>query len=260
MHRINQDSVSYLQFESLEPGLVAHAIFTRRGGVSPEPWQSLNVGSTVGDEIGHVRENLARVFSAVGLEPRSAYNVWQVHSAKVIIARSDHAGGELQKGDALITRDPSVTLIMRFADCVPILLHDPQRQAAGLVHAGWHGTVKKTASMAVRAMRDAFGTDPADIVAGIGPSIGPDHYAVREDVIEPFVKSYGSKGSVHLRKSGDEMYLDLWSANAALLEEEGVRQIEVARICTACHVDDWYSHRGESGRTGRFASIISLRP
>jgi hypothetical protein len=107
-------------------------------------------------------------------------------------------------------------------------------------------------------MVETFQSDPADIMAGLGPSIGPDHYTVGAEVVEQIEASFGRDASRHLDRRNGKTYLDLWSANRALLQEQGVVQIEVAQICTACNINDWYSHRGEEGKTGRFGAAIAV--
>lgn len=180
------DGIRYLTFDIFPPE-VTHAVFTRQGGVSPEPWQSLNFGGTVGDEPARVRENRQRSFRALGCDPQSLFDVWQIHSADVVVATAPHRrleGRHELKADAIITDRASVTLFMRFADCTPILLFDPVQRAIGIVHAGWVGTLKRAAGETVRAMSAAYGTRPADVRAAIGPSIGPDHYEVGPEVVE----------------------------------------------------------------------------
>jgi polyphenol oxidase len=246
------------QFESFESVNIEHAIFTRQGGVSPEPWASLNLGGTVGDERDRVLVNKQRALDAFGRAADSLYEVWQVHSADVVLAREPRRNAELIKADALITDSPDVTLLMRFADCVPILIADPVRGAIGLIHAGWLGTVRQTATSAVRAMSAAFGSRPQDLVAGIGPSIGPDHYPVGEEVVGQVRAVFGDSADAFLQPTNGHVHFDLWAANRRLLLHAGVGAIETADVCTACHLDDWYSHRGESGRTGRFAAMLAL--
>jgi purine-nucleoside/S-methyl-5'-thioadenosine phosphorylase / adenosine deaminase len=253
------DGLDYFTFECLPAGEMTHAVFTRRGGVSPAPWHALNVGGTVGDERERVRENRFRAFRALGRDPRSLYDVWQIHSADVVLANAPGEGSPPElRADAIITDNPVVTLFMRFADCVPILLYDPAHRAVGIVHAGWQGTVKQVAAAAVRAMTAAFDSRPGDLLAGIGPSIGPDHYEVGPDVIARVHQSFGDDAEELLPAYGDRRHFDLWAANRLSLEQAGVRQIEVAGLCTACHTHHWYSHRAEKGRTGRFGALIAL--
>ena len=253
------DGLRYYTFDSLSEQGLSHAVFTRHGGVSPAPWSSLNMGGTVGDDRERVAENRRRAFGAVNRSPDSFYDVWLVHSADVAIARKPRAPGDaLHKVDAILTDQPQVTLLMRFADCVPILLFDPLRRVAGIAHAGWQGTVKRVAAAAVEAMHAEYGSMPRDIYAAIGPSIGPDHYPVGDEVIEPAQASFGQDASALLPESNGAVNFDLWAANRLVLERAGVRYIEEAGLCTACHNRDWFSHRGEGGKTGRFGVLMWL--
>lgn len=240
---------------------VTQAIFTRKGGISPYPWLSLNLGGTVGDTREHVIENRRRMFSALNIPVESLFDVWQVHSADVICC--DHPRPLDQphkKADAILTNQPGVTLFMRFADCVPILLHDPQKEVVGLVHAGWQGTVKKVVQSAVLEMNQVYGSQPENIQAGIGPSIGPDHYEIGSDVTNLISGTFGQSTRQILRSSYGNTFLDLWRANQVLLEDVGVKSIEISGFCTACDINRWYSHRAEKGKTGRFGALIRLNP
>ena len=148
------DEIRYYTFESLEDAGICHAAITRQGGVSPQPWSSLNVGGTVGDDAGRVRENRRRSFRALGSPFESLFDVWQVHGTEVVCAkRRARLSQPHLKADAILTDQPGVTLFMRFADCVPIFLYDPLKKVVGLVHAGWQGTVKKTAALRCRPCR-----------------------------------------------------------------------------------------------------------
>lgn len=250
------NGLRYFQFDSLD---VRHAVFTRHGGVSPEPWASLNVGGTVGDLIERVRSNRLLSFEALGCDPNSIFDVWQVHSADSVCAEKPRKFDEPhQKADIILTDNPEVTLFMRFADCVPILVHDTVRGVVGVAHAGWMGTVRDVAGAAIKKMREQYGSKPEDVIACIGPSIGPDHYEVGEDVTAQVKQTFGSDSDLVLRRQNSSIHFDLWRANQYLLKRAGVNRIELAAICTACHTDDWFSHRAEKGRTGRFGALISL--
>lgn len=253
------DSLRYFQFNSLNRPELVHAVFSRHGGVSPEPWASLNLGGTVGDEHQRVIENRRRAFAAVGRPVDSLADLWQVHSRDVVRV-DDRPTNRDVRADALVTNRPHLSLFLRFADCVPILLYDPKRKALGLVHSGWKGTVLKVATAAVEAMRREYGSLPADILAAIGPSIGPDHYEVGPEVVEEVRAAYRRHDALFQPANGSgRLHLDLWEANRQALAEAGVEQIEVAGICTACHSSDFFSHRNERGRTGRFAALMALR-
>lgn len=258
-------SVRYFMFDSIDQAGALNATVTRRGGVSPSPWDSLNVGATVGDDPQRVLDNRWRTFLAVKRPFTSVFDVWQVHGTEVVCSVAPRPLEEKHRmADAILTNRPEVTLFMRFADCVPIFLYDPFRQVVGLVHAGWQGTVKRVITRTIKTMQEHYGSQPKDILAGIGPSIGPDHYEVGEDVSEQVRDTFGKQASLLLQscKGGERdsrVKFDLWSANRLLLERAGVEQIEVSGICTACHLEDWYSHRAENGKTGRFGAVIGLR-
>jgi polyphenol oxidase len=258
MPLVDRNELTYYAFDSFESG-VSHAIFSRRGGVSPDPWASLNLGGTVGDDPGRVRANRLRALSALGRDPGSVYDVWQVHGTEIAIAEAPRPPETPHlQADIILTDRPGVTLMMRFGDCVPILLHDPVRKVAGIAHAGWLGTVKGTVRVAVEAMQKKYGSKPADILAAIGPSIGPDHYEIGPDVFLQVRQAFGGDSSALLDSRDGHMYFDLWAANRRHLELAGVRRIETAGLCTVCHNDDWFSHRAEKGRTGRFGAILAL--
>jgi len=108
-------------------------------------------------------------------------------------------------------------------------------------------------------MKNHFGTDPSNLIVGIGPSIGPDHYEIGEDVVEEVKRTFPHRWDQILNTVLDRVKLDLWEANRISLKKAGVKHIETAEICTACNVNDWYSHRGEKGKTGRFAAVIGLK-
>jgi YfiH family protein len=253
------DSIRYFTFDSLDQAGVIHAVFTRRGGVSPEPWDSLNVGGLRGDDPARVLENRVLSFRALGCIPESVYDVWQVHSAEVICSDVPRANQPHRKADAILTDRSTVTLFMRFGDCVPVLLYDPIRKVVGIAHAGWQGTVKKTVSATVSTMTTTYGSQPGDILAAIGPSIAAHHYQVGPEVVNQVELAFKADATRLLMKETDgQTTLDLWAANRLVLEQAGVTQIEIAGICTACHTQDWYSHRAEAGLTGRFGVLIAL--
>jgi YfiH family protein len=253
-----RDGLRFFTFDSLEAPGIRHAVFTRRGGVSQAPYAALNLGASVGDDPAAVSENRRRIFAAIGRDEDSAPGILQVHSARIIPAVSRRPGDALIEADGLVTNRGESTLLMRFADCVPILLVDPVRRAAGIAHAGWKGTLAKAAARAVEALAVEYGSRPADIRAGIGPSIGPDHYAVGEEIVRAVRDSFSAAADGLLESREGATRLDLWAANELALREAGVREIECAGICTACHTEDWFSHRAEAGRTGRFGALIWL--
>jgi YfiH family protein len=248
----------FFTFPLLETGRLSHAILTRGGGVSRPPYDSLNMDSSVGDDPECVRENRNRAFALFNRDPQSAPELFQVHSTRILLARRRSAGEPLPQADGVVTDSPSVTLFMRFADCVPILLYDPVRRAAGIAHAGWKGTLAGVAARAVEALREHFGSRPEDLLVGIGPSIGPDHYPVGEKIAGAVRSAFGPEAEAWLFRRDDGTHWNLWATNEFILRRSGVANIESSGICTACHTEDWFSHRAEHGRTGRFGAMLWL--
>jgi len=250
--------IRYFVFESFTPE-VRHAIFTRHGGVSPAPWEGLNVGGTVGDDPERVKENRRRTLVAIESDPASVFDVWQVHGIETVFAEIPRPAQEAHKqADIILTDIPGITLMMRFADCVPVLFHDPVKKVIGIAHAGWLGTVRGVVHKAIKDMQSHYGSSPANIQVAIGPSIGPDHYQIGPDVILKVRECFGSDADNLLSTRSGSTYFDLWQANKYMAKESGVSQVEIAGICTACHTEDWFSHRAEKGQTGRFGAIIAL--
>jgi len=218
------------------------------------------VGGTVGDNLERVRQNRIRSFEAMERAPESIFDVWQVHSADVVCARAPRSLDEsYRQADIILTDTPDVTLFMRFADCVPILVYDPHNGIIGISHAGWMGTLGDVATTTVTAMKKNYGTNPADIIACIGPSIGPDHYEIGADVILQVMQKFEDESERMLKSHNGKIHFNLWETNRLLLERAGVEHIEISGICTACNTHDWFSHRAEKGRTGRFGALISLQ-
>ena len=258
MQRVSAGGLSFYRNDAW--GELRHGIFTRHGGVSQSCWNSLNLGASIGDEPEAVRENHRRMYRALDVNPARAVSAWLVHSVavKVIDSRSK-INGNLEKADAIITNLPDTPLIMRYADCVPLLLYDPVKGAIALAHAGWRGTVQGMAAATVRALKAAFGSRPEDLQALIGPAISRRNYEVGEAVAAQALAYFGEEAAVVTRDPDDGgVCLDLWRANRLDLERQGVRSIEILDICTFDNTCDFYSHRGENGKTGRFGVVISL--
>lgn len=251
--------IKFYTFSIFDDYGVHHAMITRHGGVSPKPWASLNLSTTVGDDVHYVAENINRVYKTFQIDRLKVYDVWQVHSDRVISTKSPRKANEPhQKADAIISDQKGLTLFMRFADCVPILLFDPYKEVIGIAHAGWKGTVTKIIENTIDAMFRSYGCIANDLIAGIGPSIAAHHYQIGPEVIREVKQEFDINAAGFLISENGKTYFDLWKANQKLLENKGVQQIEVSNLCTACNTTDWFSHRGENGRTGRFGVYISL--
>jgi polyphenol oxidase len=267
VRRIETGGLVYYQFEQWA-GLpyLRHGVFTRLGGVSATPWASLNVGALVGDDPAAVEKNAALMFDALDVDSERACTVWQVHGNQVITATERPEDRKwIDKADAIITDKPGLPLNLRFADCVPVLFYDPAKHVLGIAHAGWRGTVSDVVGATVRAMQAAFGSDPATMQAAIGPSIGPEHYQVGEEVVDAVRGAFGTTNTSDglIRRADDgSAWLDLWESNRRAAIRAGIpaNQVEVSGLCTFERVDEFYSHRAEHGQTGRFGAVMCLQP
>jgi len=257
MIEIEDGGLLYYQFEEFQDQGIFHGVFSRQGGISPKPWHSLNIGGTVGDDPRNVQENLSRLLAASGYSYDQLAQVKQIHSAKVI--KADIPVDAVEEGDAITTDQRGILLLMRFADCVPVLFYDPVHHAIAIAHAGWKGTLKGLVSEVVRVMGANYGTVPEQVLAGIGPAIGPDHYQVGSDVIKAAKEAFPDQYDQILNEDSDGVKLNLWKANEIHLRKCGVEKVNLSRICTGCELTKWYSHRAEQGRTGRFAAVIGIQ-
>jgi polyphenol oxidase len=265
-----RDGLTGHRFETLDPGSVNAFVTTREGGLSLDPYRSLNLGLRVGDDPEVVLENRRRVFQAFKLDLERSVWCRQIHACGVVVVdKADRGRGALTEenivpdADALVTDVPELPLCVTLADCVPVVIHDVRRSVLGLAHAGWGGTVSRIASQTVKVMSKQFGSRPSDLAVGIGPSIGPKRYEVGQEVVERANKAFGAQTTdliVPLPDPGKALF-DLWTANRIDLESVGVppSHIELAEISTDERLDVFYSHRVE-GTTGRFIAAASLQP
>jgi len=259
MKRETVDGIVLYRFEGLEniPGVI-QAVLTRLGGVSEGPFAELNLGHTVGDSLSAVDENHRRGLGVLNLAPQDVVTPCQVHSARVGVVGRGHLGTVQLATDALVSDEPGVAFLFRFADCVPLALYDPERRVVAVAHAGWRGVVAGIVPVTVDAMVQRFGCDPAHIWAGIGPAIGPCCFEVGADVAELVAGACLSKSDV-VRSSSGRITADLPGAVEGQLHAAGVWNVEQSGLCTACRIDEFFSHRAERGKTGRFGLVLGLR-
>ena len=249
---------------------IVHFVSTREGGVSGGGQASLNMGFMPADASENVVANRVSLLSELGIPLDSVVSGEQRHTTNVAVVGEEHAGrgarereSRLPETDALITAVPGVCLMVLAADCVPVLLYDTERYVVAAVHAGWRGTVGQIVRNVVERMNETYGCRPQDLRAGIGPAIGPCCYEVDEEVVELARSGLGDMdGLVEKGLGKGKYFLNLWEANRRQLVRAGVYsgRIEVAAMCTACHHDEFFSHRADKGDTGRFAAGIMLRP
>lgn len=257
MIRKSADGIVWYEFEELQGKGVIHALLTRLGGASAPPFGALNLGHTVGDDLAAVEENHRRAFAALGIDRRQVVSPYQVHGNHVRLVGRGHTGTTQPATDGLITTTPGVALLLRFADCVPLLLFDAKRGAVAMVHSGWKSTAGNIAAAAVAAFARHAGSQPGDLWAGVGPAIGSCCYQVDTKTASAVAEACPEGANV-VQKGDGTLYLDLPGAVQAQLRAAGVEQIEMADLCTACDTEEWFSHRAEQGRTGRFGALAML--
>jgi YfiH family protein len=248
---------------------VSCVVTTRAGGLSEGCYESLNLGLRCGDDPPVVIDNRAQLSLLTGAFPDLPTFGKQVHGNRVAVVTGDLIGSgasdadtAIPDTDAMITDIPDVPLVVLVADCCSVSLYDPVHRAIGTAHAGWRGTVAGIAAATVDKMRGEFGSDPADLLAGIGPSIGVCCYEVGDEVVDRLRDSYPDLVEQLLTTpaGATRPHFDLWNANRLMLSRAGVPdpKIETAGVCTSCRTDLFYSHRAEHGRTGRFGCLIML--
>lgn len=247
---------------------VRHGITGRAAGL----WRAGDTSYSTGGDHDRVFDNRRAWAASIGIEAADIVAVRQVHGNRVEHVTAAERGrgarplppGQIPAADALITAAPDTPLLLSFADCTPLLFHDPVRGVVAAAHAGWRGTVADIAGATVREMVARRGSNPADILVGIGPAIGRCCYLVDEPVVAAWQALGVADGAVleEVEPVGGrrQWRFDLARANRLLLEQVGVPrdQIEVAGICTSCAVDRYPSHRAEQGKAGRFSAIIAL--
>lgn len=264
-HTHTKNDLLYLTSDVLDSPAVSHGFSTRRGGVSPAPWDSLNLDDRRGDDLANVQENFRRLCAALDVDVQRVVLSRQVHRSDVRVVTAADCGKGLWRpqdydsADALVTDVPNVPLIVFSADCNVLLLHDPVRRVIGAAHGGWRGTAAGIAAAAVRTMRQVYGCDPADIRAAIGPAIGQCCFETDGDVPDALRSALGAAAEPYMTWNGAKWHIDLKGVNALWLQDSGVRHIDVCDHCTACRPDLYWSHRKTGLRRGEQAALIALR-
>ncbi len=233
---------------------VAHAFTTRLGGVSGDGGDVMDLNP--GGDPAHLAENLSRLRTAIGVSDRAAVLVSQVHGSTVHVPPDTADPADRCEADAIVSGDRGAMLVIRVADCVPVLLSGPGGRIVGAVHAGWRGIVGGVVERAVDVMRDRFGASPGEITAAIGPCISVAHFEVGPEVAEAF-ESVGLGAAIDRARS-EKAHIDLPAACRAALLRHGVHEnrVDITDRCTYRDVKDFFSYRRDSGRTGRLAAVI----
>ena len=267
MHILDEkekDGVPFLSYPILEnTGIVNHGFSTRLGGVSKGHCATMNISTNRGDDPEAVRENKRRIANAIGVDVKKMVFTNQTHTTNVAVVTEENSGEVLSETDGMITDTPGLCLVTFYADCVPLYFVDPVRKVIGLSHSGWRGTVNKMANVTVKKMEEAFGCDPQDMIAAVGPSICQDCYEVSDDVIEQFKNAYDENDwdSLFYKKENGKYQLNLWRANEINFLESGIRpnHIAVTNICTCCNPDVLFSHRITGFNRGNLSAFLALK-
>lgn len=229
---------------------LAVAESTRHGGVSPAPYQSLNLGWSTEDAPENTAENRRRFAEALGFGELQMASSHQVHGNEVLKVMSP---GRYDGYDALITQEPGILLAVSVADCVPVLIYDPANKAIAAIHAGWRGAATGIVAKTIAQMHSEFQTNPADCFAFIGTCIDECSFEVNVDVADHFAEDF-KRWDPALNK----FFVDLKNANKSQLLTAGLSEnrIEISPFSTVIHNEDYFSHRKEKGITGRFTGAI----
>lgn len=255
-------------FPSEPPFESVAAAFTLRRTEDQKNTPGPGHASDAGDGPNARRDIHRMACKTLGLDAESFTSGVQVHGEKIVrVTERERGRGAfdyyegIPDTDALITDLAGVPLGVFTADCVPVFLFDPLRRAVGMVHAGWRSTVRSITELAVRAMNEKLGCDPANLWAAIGPSIGQCCYEVGGDVHAAFSAAFKYADSLFRKTGSEKWHLDLWRANCRQLMRCGIKEERIIRhdICSACNCDRFFSARRLGPRSGRTLSLIALR-
>ena len=247
MKKTSQNNLIYYQFSHIKrlPGIV-HGIFTRIGGFSNDPYHSLNLSFNVGDDPIAVQNNIQHIVNTMGLSQWQSLK--QTHSCKVHVI--DAIIQDPLIGDALITDQPDILLLVKTADCQPVLLTDPVNHRVAAIHSGWRGSVQNIIGKTIVRMVD-LGTRPQNIIAGIGPSLGPccSEFIHYQQELPEYMWSYAVRPN----------FFNFWEISKSQLQNAGFleKNIEISKMCTKCNTDTFFSYRRKK-ISGRFGSVIGI--
>ena len=244
---------------------VEHGFTAKSGGVSEGYFASLNLSFTRPEKRENVMENY-RIFCRAAEIPfdTMVMDSYEHGTTVLKVDRTDAGKGylldPLPACDGLVTNDPAVTLITGHADCMAFYFVDPVKRSIGLAHAGWRGALGRIGARVVERMASEYGSDPADIIAGVGPSICPDCFEVGDNVAQEFAQGFPDLPCV-LPQENARPHVDLWMIACAQFVEAGVQpeHISLFDVCTV--TTPWlYSHRRDKGNTGGMAAYLRLLP
>lgn len=247
---------------------IAHAFLTRIGGVSSGPFASLNFNNSKEDIYSNIDRNRVIVGKFLGFNPNMLITTNQVHRDNILIIDSPSEVFQDQikdaknvSADAILTNQKGIAIGVLTADCLPIILFDPVKRVAGIAHAGWRGTAEGICKSIIKSLSNHFESKPENILAALGPSIGPCCYEVGVDVVNHFTSMTSSTNEILIEVGGGRWKLDLKNANAnQLVECEVMRKnISISNLCTSCNTNLFFSYRKEGNPTGRQLNLVLIK-
>lgn len=263
-----KDHLHYIQFKNLKKyeDIAIHCFTTRKGGVSTNEFESLNLGLNTNDSRENVLENFRRISEALGIDFNNMVFSNQVHECRIKpVDENDRGKGIVRKSDitgydGLVTDKKGVALVTFYADCVPLFFLDPVKKVIALSHSGWRGTVKEIAKETIKTMNEKYGSMPHDVEVAIGPSIGSCCFEVGSDVYIEFADRLSWSKDFCTKTSTGKWHINLQQIIKSTLINSGVKEenICVSEICTRCNTDTFFSHRGQNGKRGSLAAIMQL--
>lgn len=262
LERVTRNGIAWYASPLLRQAGVSHAFSTRIGGVSSAPFDTLNFGNPNGqatqDSQSNIDQNYRALLDAMDLPGREICRVHQVHGNCVALTPSHGAFDVHAKADAIVGDDPHRVLTVRVADCVPLLLAIEDGSRVAAIHAGWRGLIAGVALEALSLLLQGTRHAAESVIAAIGPSIGFDAFEVGPEVLDEFTATFGSRAPLRRRSDG-KGHVDLKRALRIQLEEAGLQYIDTTDQCTATNRNDFFSHRRDSGITGRMIAAIAPR-
>jgi polyphenol oxidase len=261
LRRISSAGVVFYASPLMEAHQIPHGFSTRIGGISPPPFDSMNLGNPNGcavqDQNDRIIENYRRLMQAIGCEQLPRFYLHQIHGNVVGVVDSLNFSNSA-KGDALVTCQPGRVLSVRIADCCPVLIATTDGRAVAAIHAGWRGAVGGVINAAISKMVEIAAVEPSSLIAAVGPCIGFNAFEVGPEVLEEFESVFGNDAPLR-RKINGKGFVDLATTCQLQLLRCGVpgNQIDITDRCTYRDTDEFFSHRRDHGVTGRMSALIA---
>lgn len=267
MYNLNEiQDFKYLTFPSLEKHEnLFHCFTTRLGGVSEGQFASMNIGFGTGDKEENVSENYKIMAEKLNIKIEDIVETDQTHTNNIRYVTEKDKGRAMKEPDytdvdGLFTDKKNIALMTFHADCTPLFFYDPVKEVIGMAHAGWRGTLQNIAGEMVKAFINDFNCDAANIKSVIGPSLGSCCFEVDKDVADMFITA-DLKYKDFMKIKGEKYHFDLWEINKYNMIKEGMKEsnIEISGLCSKCHNDLLFSHRGQKGKRGLMCGIIMMK-